>query len=354
MKKQGVSSKNNSKIIRENSFFAVAEEVLSPLRERSQHIIKKRFGLVDDFSVQMLENIGVDFCVTRERIRQILADAKKHIRKKCAEKDFQEAENKLFLAVEKKCGIIKEEDILKELNLHKLPSEESAMRFLVNCSQKIQVVFMRGRIEKAWVNSDDVLKKVLKVLQIAEEILTKNKKLFTDDDFSQEILLCLPEFSKKEISNYLNVFSGIKKNKFKKWGMRHWPEVSPKGSRERAYLVLKEENRPLHFVQIAKLIEKYKISTKKAHPQTVHNELIKDSRFVLIGRGTYALGEWGYTRGVVKDVICGILEKSEGPMHKEIIIEKVLLVREVRPATVMINLNSKHFERLGNSYQLKK
>ena len=86
MKKQGVSSKNNLKIIRENSFFAVAENVLSPLRERSQHILKKRFGLADDFSVQMLENIGVDFSVTRERIRQILADAKKHIRKKCEEK----------------------------------------------------------------------------------------------------------------------------------------------------------------------------------------------------------------------------------------------------------------------------
>jgi DNA-directed RNA polymerase delta subunit len=228
------------------------------------------------------------------------------------------------------------------------------MRFLVNCSQKIQVVIIRDKIEKVWVSSDDALSKALKVLQIAEEILIKNKKLFTDDDFSHEISLCVPELSKKEILSYLNVFSEIKKNKFRKWGMRHWPEISPKGSREKVYLVLKEENKPLHFVQIAKLIEKYKLGTKKAHPQTIHNELIKDSRFVLIGRGIYALGEWGYFGGAVKDVIRNILEKNEKPMSKEDIIEKVLQVREVKSATIMINLNSKYFEKSGNSYYLKK
>jgi hypothetical protein len=351
---QRVNSKNKPKEAEKGSFFIVAEKMLSSLPERAQIILKKRFGLIDDFSVQTLEKIGSDYNITRERVRQIISDAKKSISKKCEEIDFQRAESQLFFAVEKKYGIIKEENILTEFNLRGLRSEENAVRFLVEHSTKIEVVSEKNKIEKAWMNSQNVLEKVLKVAREAESLFEKNKKLLGDDEISQELALLIKEFSKKEILSYLNVLFSVKKNKFGKWGMRHWPEVSPKGSREKIYLILKEEKKPLHFTQIAMLIEKHKLGNKKVHPQTIHNELIKDERFVLIGRGIYALSEWGYSGGAVKDVLRTILEKSEKPMNREDIIKKVFEVRKVKRTTIMINLNSKDFEKVGDGYRLRR
>ncbi|MFA5961992.1 MAG: sigma factor-like helix-turn-helix DNA-binding protein [Parcubacteria group bacterium] len=351
---ENTNKRNNSQIGEKNSFFDVAEKILVQLPQRAQEILKKRFGLMGDFSVQTLEKIGSDYSITRERVRQIISDAKKSIGKICEEADFQKAENQLFLAVEKKCGIIREEEILTELNPDGSKKEENAMRFLVSYSQKIQAIAHKNRIERSWVTAENVLEKVLKVAKAAEEMLSKNKQLLSDDQISKELVTRLPEFSKKDVLCYLNVLSGVKKNKFGKWGMRNWPEVSPKGSREKIYLVLKEEKAPLHFTQIAKLIEKYKLGTKKVHPQTIHNELIKDERFVLIGRGIYALGEWGYFGGAVKDVLKDILAKSEKPLDREEIVQKVFEVRKVKRTTIMINLNGKNFEKVGSGYRLRR
>ena len=85
--------------------------------------------------------------------------------------------------------------------------------------------------------------------------------------------------------------------------------------------------------------------SKKAHIATTHNELIKDPRFVLVGRGLYALSEWGYINGIVKDVITKILDKS-GPLTKKEIVEKVMKERYVKENTILVNLqNSKNFKK---------
>jgi DNA-directed RNA polymerase delta subunit len=154
--------------------------------------------------------------------------------------------------------------------------------------------------------------------------------------------------------NLLEVMAGFAKNAFDKWGLFDWKEINPKGTREKIYIVLKERNKPLHFVEIAEHIDKYQLSKKKAHPQTVHNELIKDDRFVLIGRGIYALKEWGYQEGTVKDILKDILKKSKKPLTKDEILEQVFKMRKVKKSTVMINLNnSLHFMKEKNQYSIK-
>ena len=98
----------------------------------------------------------------------------------------------------------------------------------------------------------------------------------------------------------------------------------------------------MHFSEVAKSITT--IFAKKAHVATTHNELIKDSRFVLVGRGLYALAEWGYQPGVVRDVIRDVLNKKA--LTKEEVIAEVKKVRYVKDNTVLVNLNdTRHFKR---------
>jgi hypothetical protein len=108
----------------------------------------------------------------------------------------------------------------------------------------------------------------------------------------------------------------------------------------------------MHFTEVAKGIEK--LFNRETHPATTHNELIKDGRFVLVGRGLYALKEWGYQPGVVRDVIKGIIER-EGPLSREDIVDRVKRERYVKDATIAVNLQSSTFTRLADGrYALAK
>jgi hypothetical protein len=110
----------------------------------------------------------------------------------------------------------------------------------------------------------------------------------------------------------------------------------------------------MHFVDIAKKINEAGFDTRVAYPATIHNELILDDKYVLVGRGIYALKEWGYKPGVVLDVIKDTIRKAPKPLTRDGIIEEVLKNRMVKRSTVILALmNKKHFAKNPDgSYQL--
>jgi len=157
------------------------------------------------------------------------------------------------------------------------------------------------------------------------------------------------EYKNEEIlRRWLSLSKRIGRNPLGEWGRAESSSVSLKGIRDYAYLVIRQHGSPMHFTEVAKRISE--LFEKEAHVATTHNELIKDERFVLVGRGLYALREWGYMTGVVKDVIRDVLKKG-GPLTKEEVIDKVLKERYVKPNTVVVNLqDTKHFKRLADGH----
>jgi hypothetical protein len=193
--------------------------------------------------------------------------------------------------------------------------------------------------------------------KLAERVKLALRKLYTklsDDELMVEADLIssfldevkdLNEKYKQEevIKRWLSISHKIGKNPLGEWGRVSSSNVNAKGMRDYAFLVIRKHGSPIHFKEVAKAITLY--FNKKAHVATTHNELIKDSRFVLVGRGLYALSEWGYISGVVKDVIKKILEK-EGPLTKDKIVEKVLKERYVKENTILVSLqNLKFFKK---------
>lgn len=332
-------------------FFDMAIDLIMGLPERSREIIKKRFGLGKEKNMT-LEAIGAEYGITRERVRQIITDAVKNVIKD--ETKFKGAEDAVVFTIEKNNGIIREKNVSEKMGVSGW-REINAVKFIAFCSKKIHVIEEKGKISPSWTLSKKILEDIKKLEKVTLEVLEKEKKLLEDEEISENLMMELSGLEKKQILAYLDVLLLVQKNKFGRWGRSSWTEVNPKGTREKVYLVLKEEKRPLHFTEIAKLIDKHNLSKGKVHPQTVHNELIKDDRFVLIGRGIYAMREWGYNEGTIKDVITEILKKAGRPMKKEDILKKVFSEREVKRTTVMINLNnSKLFERKKEYYALKK
>ena len=145
----------------------------------------------------------------------------------------------------------------------------------------------------------------------------------------------------------------VKQDLFDNWGLVSWGTVHPKKINDKIYLVLKKAGKPLHFTEIATLINETKFDEKIAYPATVHNELILDDKYVLVGRGMYALKEWGYKPGTVASVVEDLL-KENGAMTKEEIIEKVLEKRNVKESTIYLSLmnNDKFVKGKNGRYEL--
>src|SRR6185369_7386263 len=156
------------------------------------------------------------------------------------------------------------------------------------------------------------------------------------------------------ILNFLDLANEVEKNVFDQWGLSTWKEITPKDVGDKAYLVMKNHGKPEHYSAITEMINKAEFDGRTAYKETVHNELIKDKRFILIGRGIYALSEWGYKPGVVSDVITEVLKESGHPMTKEKIIEEVLKRRMVKKNTILVGLsNKKLFQKVGkNQYDI--
>lgn len=334
-------------------FFGLANQILSFLPERTRDIFKRRYGLSSEKG-ETLESIGASYNITRERVRQIVSDARKNVLANLAGTGFSKIENDLVFTIEKNNGIIREDKIVNMFNWDGIATA-NAVKFLASCSEKIKITEENELLERAWTVSSRIQDKAEKVAEVAENILKSEKKTLDSKIIVEKIRSNFSEMTDGEVANFLEASVRVKKNKFGKWGIYNWPEISPKGTREKVYLVLKENKKPLHFTEIAKLIDEHGIGKRKAHPQTVHNELIKDDRFVLIGRGMYALAEWGYEEGTIKDVLEDIIGKSKHPMGREEILEEVMKRRKVKKSTVLINLNNRGlFQRINNAYVLKK
>lgn len=330
---------------RDNLFFEeVVNSITQDINERAIAMIADRFGFGKK-NPKTLGEIGGTYGITRERVRQIIKEAIHKVKHKSKNDDlFKTAEEKLNFVLEGKHGIITKENLLKMMAKEK--EDENFINFILHCSDNFKVIEEEVEMEESVVLHHFDLGFWKNIKEKAKDILHSHNKALHSDSFFEEFLKMHPELEKERLFNFLESSKEIKRSVFEKWGIHNWKEIAPKGVREKAYLVIKEKNKPLHFREVAKLIDKHKLSKKKTHPQTVHNELIKDDKFVLVGRGTYALKEWGYQRGTVRDVIHEILIKSQEPLHQDEVVEKVLSVRNVKKTTIIINLN-KFFEKSG-------
>ena len=158
---------------------------------------------------------------------------------------------------------------------------------------------------------------------------------FKEQDFYQTNQ---ERLSEEAIVSYINVSKQIDKNPFDEYGLKNWGQIKPKRMNDKIYLVLKKEGKPLHFNKITELINKVNFDRRKAYPPTVHNELILNDRYVLVGRGIYALKEWGFKPGVVADVLVEILKRNEQPMERRELVEQVLKQRVVKKNTIHLAL----------------
>lgn len=316
--------------------------LLKGLSERTADVIERRFGLKGS-EPETLELIGQGYHITRERVRQIEYEGISQIKEKI---EYQEPVFKSLLAsLEKMGGVKKESTLLKDLGGDKL---QNHAKFLLSVGAGFKREAESDNFHAFWSLGEEVSAKARKIIQATVAVFNDEASPMTLDQITKKLQEKNDVVNGQTLSNYLEVSKDIEKGYDNRIGLSHWVEIKPKGVKDKAYIVFKKEHRPLHFTQVASCISQMHFSSmKKAHVATVHNELIKDNRFVLIGRGVYALKEWGYEPGVVRDVIIKVITNSGKSLAKEEIIKKVLEKRIVKPNTVFLNLQNKDYFAKG-------
>lgn len=323
----------------------ITKRLLAALPERVRLVVTKRYGLDKNNERMTLEAIGEMYSITRERVRQIEHAALQNIRKSAYYKQEKAVFDELVSHVHELGGMVSEEELLS--HFAKDESSQNHLHFLLVVGDSFKKEKEDPEFKHRWHVDASLSKKIHEALRKLYKNLN-NDDLIPESEMIEGFLEHLKDVNEKyrndEVAKrWLNISKHIAKNPLGEWGKADSQNVKTKGIRDYAFLAMRKHGSPIHFRDIAKLIEK--LFDKKAHIATTHNELIKDKRFVLVGRGLYALTEWGYASGVVKDVIQKMLQKH-GPMTKDDIIQKVMKERYVKENTILVNLqNSKIFKK---------
>ena len=306
----------------------ICDELLKDLPDRQREVVSRRFGLTrgqEAADLETLESIGEDFGVTRERVRQIEEDGLRRIKQNMGkyEKVFQSYSQHL----KKFGGLRKESTLLEELGGKEYQPQAC---FLLTIGKEFEREGETEEFYPVWFIGKGSVSAARKVVASFYNRLKKINKPLSSKDLKLSSAV-----NEKALFSYLEASKKIQKNDEGFFGLREWPEINPRGVKDKAYLAFKKTNKPLHFKEVAGMIQGSLV-------QTVHNELIRDPRFVLVGRGIYALSEWGYAPGEVREVIFKTL-KEKGPLTKEEILKKVLEQRLVKENTVLLNLSNKNY-----------
>ncbi len=350
------SKSNSSKDDFSNVIFSRSDipslvyEVLAGLNDRAQRIISIRYGLKGEPS--SLSAIGRKMGITRERVRQIEADSFSKLKEFPKSEKYKLLIKNAIKVIEKKGGFC-EKSVLKE-SLIKEPTsiERNQLIFLLNSSSELH--FKKGTLSLKGFWYKEKAFKIDNIIAIHKNLVDFFKKEKEIVDFnmiwkyiqgtSWGSFFEIPE-GKERLKMILSLSKIIQNNLLNEWGLSNWRSIAERGSREKAHLVLKKYEKPLHFREITEHIN-FHWSHKRALPQTVHNELIKDERFVLVGRGIYGLSEWGLSGGTVRDLIVNFFKEKKEPHKKELIIKYVLKRKKVKETTVLVNLaNQRYFNK---------
>jgi hypothetical protein len=319
-------------------------------REREREIVSRRFGLFD--RKETLEQIGELLSITRERVRQLEKAVVTRL-KVTAEQgnlpNISETQATLRTQLASMGNVARVSDLAAAFG-EGTKLEQARVAFLARLCPELSVVdeddhFFQS-VSITSVLDDKAVKEQVQTIIDAIKKLAEPKtieevaKAAGMTDAAQTAALA-------STSKHLATLNG-------RWGLVKWPMVNPKNIRDKIYVILKEHGKHMHFNEIAAAIKESDFKRKDVTTQAIHNELIKDKRFVLIGRGIYALKEWGYKKGTVADIISEVLREAGEPLHRDEIVKRVLKSRFVKETTILLNLQGKQqFKRVAKAtYEL--
>lgn len=329
----------------------MVKDLLLVLSEKEKYIIRKRFGL-EESKRETLEKIGKHFDITRERVRQIENNAIRKLQRTALNTNFKAITDYGKTLIEKYDGLVLEKKLLSEiLNAVKQADkiDPNDIKLSIRLDKEVTKIFNTINYHPHWRLNTISQKDIDEAAKQYLSILDKRGKVMDQDELAEKICKKLPHIPYLTTTLVKSILEIDKRLKIvpEGVGLFEWRDINPRTLRDKIIYILRRHAESLHFVELSNKIANFQFDNKVINTQAVHNELIRNGQFVLIGRGIYALKEWGYESGTVSDIIKKILTDGK-PKAQEDIVKSVLKQRKVKKITVLLNLKNKpYFERIG-------
>lgn len=326
----------------------IVNDILTTIdREREREIVARRYGLFD--RKETLEQIGELLGITRERVRQLEKAVVARLKAQADAKQLPhmyEVQQTLLAEIESLGKVARVSELSKRLTKDNNRIDQARISFLARLCTDLVVIDDNDHFHHAvgikTVHDEKTIKDLVTEITDAIKSIGEPADVTTVAEragHSDEKHVSALASTSKALASLNN-----------RWGLMKWPMVNPKNIRDKIYVILHEAGKHMHFNEIADAIKRSDFKRKDVTTQAIHNELIKDKRFVLIGRGIYALKEWGYEKGTVADIITEVLKKAGEPLHRDEIVKQVLKSRHVKETTILLNLQGKQqFKRVAKA-----
>ena len=325
----------------------VQDILASVERDREREIVARRFGLFD--RRETLEQIGELLGITRERVRQLEKSVIARFKVSAEQGQLphvKEVEVLLSERLKQMGDAARITDLSAKVTAENSKTDQSRVVFLATLCPNLSVI-----------DEDDHFYQAVSLTAVRDTVAAKADAVKLTEAIKKigepTAIADAAKAAKIADVRAAEALASISKDLASlndRWGLIKWPMVNPKNIRDKIYVILKAKGAHMHFNEIAEAIKQSDFKRKDVTTQAIHNELIKDKRFVLIGRGIYALKEWGYSKGTVADIITDVLKDAGEPLHRDEIVRRVLKSRFVKETTILLNLQGKtQFKRVAKA-----
>lgn len=319
-------------------------DVLRVLRTaRQREILARRLGLFGD--KESLKTLSHSYHMSMANVHKIVRQARAAITsasdsgaQSCAERVSQPVRKTL----ERSGGASRVGDLAIQLGLGDDPLNRRRLLFLAEVCPGLHVIKDDIAHFEAISLCDPtaagaIVERIVAAIKEAKEPVTA-EQLTRRVQLSSP--LAVPAFAR--LSKQLAALHG-------RWGLASWSAVNPRTISDQIYKVLRDHGQPMHFADMASGVQALRQPGSVVSVRSVHNELVRDPRFVAVARGTYALRAWGYADGSISDLIADVLRDAGKPLLSTEIVRQVLGRRpHVKKSSIQSKLCSQpQFDRIA-------
>lgn len=326
----------------------IVDNALEVLSEREKDVVLRRFSL-QGREKETLDRIGRSYDVTRERVRQIEVEAMKKLSVLYSDPNLKVLHALAWGILEKNGRIMEEDRLISEMiksfastSIVDMPGIKLSLQMSPHMLKKDRNQFFRS----FWRTSEIRLPEIKNCARQLKKALKAQKEVMSVSELQNAVLTEMQDIA----PSVLRIDFEFKETP-QGWGLSKWRDINPRSIRDKIMVTLRKHGKPMHFRDVVKHVTEDFPSRKTVTSQAIHNELIRQDGFPLVGRGLYGLQEWGMASGTVADLLVEVFEDADGrPLGRKEIIEKVLEKREIRLGTISLNLQKYEcFVRVGRA-----
>ena len=330
------------------NFPELMSRLLALLNPKERDVIERRFSL-DSKPKETLDKIGKSYSITRERVRQIEAVALKKLARISMDPSMRQIHDLAYSILETNGRIMLEDKLVSEMLTSMTNTKNidaNAMKLAMRVSDRMTKQDKNQFYRPFWRASDISLMEVKGLIKDIRKVLRKEKDIMA----VESVVKSLGDvYTMETLESVLAIDFSFKATE-DGWGLSSWRHINPRSIKDKIMITFKNHGKPMHFTEIVNHVLSDFEAKKMVTHQAIHNELIRHEDFVLVGRGLYALQEWGMPSGTVCDLIRDVLVENGEPMKRQEIINAVLEKREIRVGTISLNLQKyPFFRRVGRA-----